>query len=299
MSRGRETGACRIRSEKLIERCPIGCGGDLIETAIVLAEGALCRCPACGQLVSQITAQAFASSMKEFDRPRGTLPTPRTQERHDARAARLFGTIREQVRSWSSGEIPRLLDIGCSSGGLLRSAVQHGFDAEGVEPAPQAAEFAKSAGLRVFQGYLEEARFPASSFDAVTLMEVIEHLPDPGALLKEVWRVLKPNGVLVVGTGNGTSWTVQLVGACWGYFQVAEHGGHISFFNPMSLELLAQRCGFRVERSETRRVSLAEPHEVGRGTYRLLKVAAEVLAMPARLFGKGHDLLTFLRKVPA
>jgi len=287
-----------VAGERLIEHCPIGCEGQLIETAIVLPEGPLRRCGDCGQLMSQITARAYASSMKEFDTPRGTLPTRRTQRRHDARAAKLFGVVRTLVHSNPRGA-ERLLDIGCSSGALLKSAVQHGFDAEGVEPAAQAAEFARETGLKVFHGYLQEAHFPASSFDVVTLMEVIEHLPDPGALLREVWRVLKPNGVLVVGTGNGASWTVGLVGARWGYFQVAAHGGHISFFNPISLGILAQRCGFRVERSETRRVSLAEPHEAGRIRYRMLKVAAEMLAMPARLFGKGHDMLTFLRKIPA
>lgn len=297
MSCGKRTDAGLVSGERLIERCPVGCEGDLVETAIVLPEGSLRRCLACGQLVSQITAQAFTSSMKEFDQPRGTLPTQHTQRRHDARAAKLFRTVAMLVRP-GPGVAARLLDIGCSSGALLRSAMTHGFDAEGVEPAAQAAEFAKGTGLKVFQGYLEEARFPASSFDAVTLMEVIEHLPDPSALLREVWRVLKPNGVLVVGTGNAASWTVRLVGARWGYFQVAGHGGHISFFNPTSLGVLAQRCGFRVERGETRRVSLAEPHEAGRVTYRMLKVAAEVLATPARLFGKGHDMLVFLRKCP-
>jgi len=295
MSNEKQTDAGLVLGEKLIKRCPVGCEGDLVETAIVLPEGSLRRCLACGQLVSQITAQAFTSSMKEFDQPRGTLPTPHTQRRHDARAAKLFGTVAMLVRS-EPVAVVRYLDVGCSSGALLRSALRHGFDAEGVEPAAQAAEFAKSTGLKVFHGYLEEARFPASSFDAVTLMEVIEHLPDPSALLREVWRILKPNGVLVVGTGNGASWTVRLVGARWGYFQVAEHGGHISFFNPLSLAILARRCGFDVERSETRRVSLAEPHEAGRVMYRMLKVVAEVLATPARLFGKGHDMLVFLRK---
>lgn len=296
MSRGKGTGLGV--GERLIEECPVGCVDSLVETSIVLPEGPLRRCQVCGQLVSQITARDFVSSMKEFDQPRGTLPTQRSQYRHDARAARLFRTMRRLVHS-EPGVIVRLLDVGCSSGALLKSAVHYGFDAEGVEPAAQAAEFAKSGGLKVFRGFLQEAHYPSLSFDAVTLMEVIEHLADPSALLKEVWRILKPNGVLVVGTGNGTSWTVQLVGARWGYFQVAEHGGHISFFNPTSLGLLARRCGFRVERSETRRVSLAEPHEVGRVTYRSLKVAAEMLAMPARLFGKGHDMLTFLRKLPA
>ncbi|MEQ1794653.1 MAG: class I SAM-dependent methyltransferase [Nitrospira sp.] len=282
---------------RLIERCPVGCQSDLLETTIVLPEGPLRRCASCGQLVSQITAQAFATSMQEFNTPRGTLPTQRTQRRHDVRAAKLFRALSALLHV-ESGRA-KLLDVGCSSGALLGSARRHGFEVEGVEPAAQAAEYARSTGLTVFQGYLQDARYPAESFDAVTLMEVIEHLPDPHALLKEVWRVLKPNGVLVVGTGNGASWTVRLVGAGWGYLHVAQHGGHISFFNPDSLGSLAKQCGFLVERIETRRVSLADKQQTGRATYGVLKIVAEMLALPARLCGKGHDMLVFLRKVPA
>ena len=282
--------------ERLLERCPVGCQGELVETTIVLPEGPLRRCLSCGQLVSQIGTAAFAMSMCEFNTPRGTLPTQRTQPRHDARADRLFRTVATLRHAESGGA--RLLDIGCSSGALLQSARRHGFAAEGVEPATQAAEYARSTGLTVFQGYLEDACYPAASFDAVTLMEVIEHLPDPHALLKEAWRVLKPNGVLIVGTGNGASWTVQLVGARWGYLHVAQHGGHISFFNPDSLGSLAKQCGFLVERIETRRVSLADKQQTGRAMYGVLKVVAEMLALPARLCGKGHDMLAFLRKLP-
>lgn len=282
---------------KLIRNCPVGCADDMVETAILLPEGALRRCLGCGQLVSQITVESFDRSMKEFDTPAGTLPTQRTQARHDVRAVRLFGVVKKLARA-RSAEGVRLLDIGCSSGALLRSAQRAGFLVEGVEPAAQAAASAKSAGLNVFHGYLEDARYPAASFDAATLMEVIEHLPDPSALLQEVWRVLKPNGILVVGTGNGASWTVQLIGAGWGYLHVAQHGGHISFFNPHSLGRLATQCGFRVERVQTRRVSLADKQQTGPARYGVLKVLAEMLALPARMFGKGHDMLVFLRKCP-
>lgn len=283
-----------VAERRLIERCPVGCLAELVDTKIILPEGPLRRCLGCGQLVSQITAGAYASSMEEFDTPHGTL---HTQQRHDVRAARLFKAILLLLPP-RVGD-PRLLDIGCSSGALLTSARRHGFEVEGVEPAAQAAEFAGSMGLKVFQGYLQDAHYPGASFDAVTLMEVIEHLQDPSALLKEAWRVLKPNGVLVVGTGNGVSWTVQLVGASWGYLHVADHGGHISFFNPDSLGQLAKQCGFLVERIETRRVSLADKRQRSRAAYGVLKVLAEMLALPARIFGKGHDMLVFLRKLPA
>lgn len=101
---------------------------DLVDTAIVLPEGPLRRCPSCGQLVSQITAQAYAASMREFNTPKGTLPTQRTQQRHDVRAAKLFRTVSTLLHAESGGA--RLFDVGCSSGALLESAWRHGFDVE-------------------------------------------------------------------------------------------------------------------------------------------------------------------------
>ena len=96
-------------ASRLIELCPVGCRSDFVDTTIVLPEGPLRRCLLCGQLVSQITAQAFATSMQEFNTPRGTLPTQRTQKRHDVRAAKLFRTL-STFLDVKSGRA-RLLDV--------------------------------------------------------------------------------------------------------------------------------------------------------------------------------------------
>jgi SAM-dependent methyltransferase len=129
------------------------------------------------------------------------------------------------------------------------------------------------------------------------MMEVIEHLSQPDDVLREVWRVLEPNGILVVGTGNAASWTVQFMGGGWDYFQVSRHGGHISFFTPGSLARLAARCGFRIDRLETRRVEFVESYQASPLVYRCLKILGEVLNPPARLLNRGHDMRAFLRKV--
>lgn len=285
-----------VVSESLITSCPVGCGGRFVETDLALPEGNLLRCADCGQLVSRITSPEYVHSMEEFDTTRGTLPAASSQDRHDQRAHRLFQTITSMIAGGRENPL-RLLDIGCSSGALMRSALQYGFDVEGVEPATRAAQTAQAAGLKVTAGYLQAAAYPSESFDAATMMEVIEHLPLAGDLLREAWRILKPAGVLVVGTGNAASWTVTFMGGQWDYFQVGRHGGHISFFNPNSLALLASRCGFRLERIETRHVRFKESYQASTTVYRGLKVLGELLNGPARLLGKGHDMLAFVRKV--
>jgi SAM-dependent methyltransferase len=76
-----------------------------------------------------------------------------------------------------------------------------GWEVVGVEPDPEAARVAtEEHGLPVFTGALEEARLPASSFDAITLSHLIEHVPDPVATLMACARLLKRGGKLVALT---------------------------------------------------------------------------------------------------
>ena len=112
-----------------------------------------------------------------------------------------------------------------------------------------------------------------------------------------LFRSLKPGGVLLVSTGNAASWTVAAMGARWDYFHIEKDGGHISFFNPQSIALLASRAGFAVGRVETARVKFHEKGDVPGATYTLGKIAAELLNLPARLAGRGHDMLAYLRRV--
>lgn len=282
--------------DRMVTRCPVECDAELIATGIRLPEGNLLRCSACGQLISQIGEGEFQASMREFDTDTGTLPAADAQVRHDQRSARMFARIKHLV-DLPLGQRLRLLDVGCSTGALLLSARREGIDVTGVEPAVRAARAAQATGLTVHAGTLAEAALPASSFHVATLIEVIEHLPRPGEVLREIHRILMPGGVLVIGTGNAASWTVRLMGGGWDYFQVGRHGGHISFFTPESLRRLAGRYGFHVERIETRHVRFVESYQAAAPVYRMLKIVAEVLNVPARWLDRGHDMLMYLRKV--
>lgn len=96
----------------------------------------------------------------------------------------------------------KLLDVGTHCGFFLRMARGMGWQLEGVEPSP-AAELAREFyGLEVHRGELEKLRLTAASFDVVTLIDVIEHLDQPSRLLKEVRRLLKPDGLVFIKTPN-------------------------------------------------------------------------------------------------
>lgn len=277
-----------------IELCPVGCGDTLEPLAIVLPEGRMRRCRDCGQWVSAATQARYLDSIAEFDVPEGTRPDERSQKRRFQQSERKLTQVVRRLNR-SSPDV-RLLDVGCSSGALLEAARSLGFTAQGVEPAPRAAAAARAAGLDVKQGVLEEVGFAADSFDAITLFEVVEHVRDPLPLLKECHRVLARGGLAVISTGNTASWTARAMGARWEYLDIARHGGHVSFYNPWSMTLLAQRSGLRIETIYTRNVRFANKGDRRGLAYGWRKAAAEVLGWPARLANRGHDLLAFLRK---
>ena len=97
----------------------------------------------------------------------------------------------------------RLLDVGCGAGYFLDAARAAGWEVQGVELSPAAARVGRERlRLDIFQGTLAEAAFADVQFDVVTLFEVVEHLRDPGEVLTEVARILKPGGVVAVQVPN-------------------------------------------------------------------------------------------------
>jgi len=281
-------------SSRYLKTCPVGCNAPLETTSYIMPEGALLRCTACGQLISQCSEERYWQSMQEFNDPQGTLPVVGSEHSRLRRSKKFLDQITGLLKQPS--EQIRLLDVGCSSGAFLHGAVQLGFQAEGVEPAPQAAATAQAAGLKVKQGLLQEAGYADGQFDAITLLEVIEHLQEPHALLQECRRILRPGGILLIGTGNAASWSMAAMGARWEYLSIAKHGGHVSFFSPSSMAVLAKPNGFSVAAVRTRGVRFYEKGDCSNLVYRTAKIAGEILNVFAAGLDKGHDMIVCLQR---
>jgi 2-polyprenyl-3-methyl-5-hydroxy-6-metoxy-1,4-benzoquinol methylase len=278
--------------KRLFEQCPIGCAASLEASGISLKEGPLLRCPSCGHLVSSCTGQAHEASLGQWDSPGGTKPHPRSVARYRQVTARRLRSALRLLRTGS--DQPRLLDVGCSSGALLGIATDLGFKVAGVEPAASAAKAAQRAGFEVFDGFLHEAHYPDETFDVITLFEIIEHVANPVDLIVECRRILKRGGVLALNTPNAASWTAMFMAGRWDGFSLTGMGGHVSFFSPSSIRQLARRANLAVAGLETRNVRFYEKSQCHFLVYAIAKNAAQLAALPARIAGRGHDLLVYL-----
>ncbi|MBW1802445.1 MAG: class I SAM-dependent methyltransferase [Deltaproteobacteria bacterium] len=286
--------SARYTKTGYIENCPVGCHSHLEDSEIILPEGPLKCCVECGQLVSPVSEKRYFQSMEEFDKSEGTWPHGKAAVRLSKHTGKMVRRLEKLLNKPRTGI--RLLDVGCSSGAFIFYAMKEAVHAEGVEPAPAPAEMAVKSGLKVQQGLLQELQFPGESFNVVTLFEVIEHLRDPVELLRECHRILSPEGILIIRTGNTDSWTVQYLQSKWEYFQIKKHGGHISFFNPFSMRKLGERMGFRVEILKTHRVSLHREEPARILLYRAYKILSDLLNTPSAWAGKGHEMIVYLRK---
>lgn len=150
-------------------------------------------------------------------------------------------------RLWSLRRLQprgRLLDVGCAAGFFLAEA-RAAYEVQGVELSAYSSAHARERlGLDVFTGTLHEAALPSARFDLVTLWDVIEHVPDPAAVLAEVARVLAPGGRVVLTTGDIGSAYAQARGAQW---HLMTPPWHLYFFSRATLGRLAARAGLRVQ----------------------------------------------------
>jgi 2-polyprenyl-3-methyl-5-hydroxy-6-metoxy-1,4-benzoquinol methylase len=260
----------------------------------MLLEGSLRRCTECGQLLSQASEDRYWQTMADFNQADFNTPSDRELGRRTRVAEKRLTRIANLLGKSPKGI--RLCDVGCSRGQFVAAALAAGFSAEGVEPAPLIAQAARDAGLPVRTGLLEDQHYADASFDVLTLFEVVEHLRAPLPLLAECRRVLKAGGILLISTGNAASWSAAAMGARWDYFDMARDGGHVSFFNPRSMATLAANAGFEVAGIDTARVKFHDRENTPRWRYAAGKLLAEALNLPARIAGRGHDMLAWLRK---
>jgi SAM-dependent methyltransferase len=199
-----------------------------------VSHGRILRCDQCGFGFRQVrsTEQEIGEAYRRMD--------PGIYEAEaGGRAITAARHLRLIQRRQSAG---RLLDVGCASGLFLSLAAKAGWTVEGIEPSEalhQKAALALAGKGEVHLGTLEQTKLAAGSFDAITMWDVLEHVPEPVEFLARCQSLLKPDGRLYLNIPNLDSKEARLLGKRWPLL-LAEH---LNYFNRRSLTAAGQKAG--------------------------------------------------------
>ena len=135
-----------------------------------------------------------------------------------------------------------LLDIGAGTGDFLLTAKQNGWETIGVEPSEKAKGIAIGKGIK-FSDSTQDLE--SHSFDVITMWHVLEHIPNLEIQIKELKRLVKPNGTIIIAVPNFKSYDANYYGKFWAAFDVPIHLWH---FSKTAIQLLFQKENIKLEK---------------------------------------------------
>jgi len=140
-----------------------------------------------------------------------------------------------------------ILDVGCGSGLLTQLLNDRGYDTIGIDISENAVIKCREKGLKSYQQDLsEELVFEDEIFDCVLMSEVIEHLVDPYFALREIHRVLKKAGILIITTPNSSFITRRLRYLLGKTCTETQNFSHLRFYNEKLLKKIVQEVNYDI-----------------------------------------------------
>ena len=134
----------------------------------------------------------------------------------------------------------QILDIGAGTGDFLSVAKRNGWQAVGVEPSDKAKAIAKTKGISFVEN---TAELENHSFDLISMWHVLEHVPNLENQIKELKRLLKPNGTLIIAVPNFKSFDAKHYGEFWAAYDVPIHFWH---FSKTAIKMLFEKEGMKL-----------------------------------------------------
>lgn len=172
---------------------------------------------------------------------------------------RFFKAFLKRLATWLPSK-GRLLDVGAATGHFVGLAQEAGWQAEGIDVSAHGVALGKAKGLKMERATLDDYNAPPESFDALTLWDVIEHVPDASAALDRCKALLKPGGAIAINTPDGESGFARLMGRRWHALVPPEH---VFIFNRRALERMLKDRGFDILRVEHPLKRFTLPYIIG------------------------------------
>lgn len=267
-------------------RCPCGVAPNSAMT--VSERNALLRCRVCDLLI-----RARLPLQEELD--------ARYRDEYWSRfQAEQIGTARDNVHvhavDWMVQLHPHpgtVVDVGCGAGAFLARCRERGWRGLGVDPCPSAVAHATAMGLEAYVRSWPSSRLENETADAVTFINVLDHLRDPFGALQEAWRVLRTGGLLYIRVPNSRLHArLMVVLSVIGFGKLPVF--HLYGFSRKAFRFHLPRLGFAVQAVRTAPPSRGDAYSPGKGSWggvlkRFLKTADQ--ALYAALSGSGLDRL--------
>lgn len=165
---------------------------------------------------------------------------------------RLFLQTLKILKKRGISEHDTILDIGCGYGAFLNFASKTGFTIEGIDISKSAIKYIKEKlHLRVWQGELGVLPLQKGRFKAITMLDVLEHLPDFMDKLKNAYDLLTVNGLIYIRVPNmnfhlAKMKIFKLIGSKWKY-GMFDPPAHLNHFTPEILEHILKKTGYQID----------------------------------------------------
>ncbi len=148
--------------------------------------------------------------------------------------------ILKHLKAFGLPKKGRILDVGCGTGHFIKIAEQYGYECYGNENAPDVEEFFDTEHLkRMYIGDFLNTYIPLDFFDAIVIIQTIEHLLDPLETIKKALTLLKKDSLLYIETPNFSSLGRKIRGMNWQNC----FGGHLWYFTENNLKRLIKDAG--------------------------------------------------------
>lgn len=217
-----------------MKNCPV-CSSSQLHPVKGYEHAFLTKCSDCGMIFTakQPSIQEQEAFYKDgYDLTR--FYSPITKKRYEELLSE-FETYKQTGR---------ILDIGAGYGFFLEEAKNKGWDVYGTELTDEVVSICEQKGITMHKGELKTAGFPDNHFDVIVMIEAIEHVTNVGEMIGEVYRILRPGGLVYITTPNFNALNRYRLKE---KYDVISYPLHLSYFTPGTLKKLFEKRNFKTQ----------------------------------------------------